>query len=737
MKHLLRIFLFASFLFSCVPLRAQWERIGWQGGKIDISAQLGKTLYGTSLQGIHKSTDFGKTWKSFQSGLPVSELPTYHLYSYPTTDGEYLYLTNEPKPIWPFISENGLYFCKEKDTAWTFIKIAPIPTPLPFKYSTSCYFYSEDTLISYFRQNSTPDSLDGLYVSTNRGSSWNKRDHILPNRTTYYFRNGTRIFRTSWLQDYLNDTAYCEYSKTDNLGTTWEYLQVPWSDSLFVSYYAPDDQVLFAQTRNIMPESRVEFLYRSTDNGITWKIPNGKLPSTEHAWEIDFIKKFGSALFMFVEEYTDIGRIYTLYSSTDLGASWNTIALPDTVMKKGRLFGKADNLLFSYAKVQPTIYFRTDSSFRSLKEVSFDQALCNNGFINYVSGTTLYSCKSNYYSDSFYVSIDNGLTWESHLFFEHNYLNPSKWVKDGNYLYAAGSDPNTYLQQLYRSTDDGNSWTLFSRFPRHIEINQILPNGDTLLAGFGTFGTDTILVTIDGGRSWVDIQTPLAQFGIRDYDISYTEKLLRVSSSTQYAYISSDLGTTWAQEGFPGSPFGATGSASLLRNNWYTATERKSDLNEDFYGLFRVNNDGSSWRRCIGLDSNLTTLPQKLSEGSKGVVFVPSFSKMSESNPNNSGRNALFYSEDEGSTWHQVGEYFIDGTEFWEGSEYLFMAGSTSLWRFPKSALPLRVSKAKSITSISINECYPNPASSKMRISYSIPKRSHVSLSVFDITGKE
>jgi hypothetical protein len=65
------------------------------------------------------------------------------------------------------------------------------------------------------------------------------------------------------------------------------------------------------------------------------------------------------------------------------------------------------------------------------------------------------------------------------------------------------------------------------------------------------------------------------------------------------------------------------------------------------------------------------------------------------------------------------------------------MAGRSELWRFPKSALPLRVANSKNISTISIGECYPNPASSEMRISYSIPKRSNVVLSVFDMTGKE
>jgi hypothetical protein len=78
-----------------------------------------------------------------------------------------------------------------------------------------------------------------------------------------------------------------------------------------------------------------------------------------------------------------------------------------------------------------------------------------------------------------------------------------------------------------------------------------------------------------------------------------------------------------------------------------------------------------------------------------------------------------------------------DGYYLFSGSDYYFISGEKALWRLPKSSLPLSVGLTKSSPSISITNCFPNPATTEMRINYTIPKRSEVSLSVFDIKGKE
>ena len=54
----------------------------------------------------------------------------------------------------------------------------------------------------------------------------------------------------------------------------------------------------------------------------------------------------------------------------------------------------------------------------------------------------------------------------------------------------------------------------------------------------------------------------------------------------------------------------------------------------------------------------------------------------------------------------------------------------------PKTAIPSKVSETKSISSISITDCFPNPASASTHISFSIPTRNDVQLEAFDVMGR-
>ena len=101
------------------------------------------------------------------------------------------------------------------------------------------------------------------------------------------------------------------------------------------------------------------------------------------------------------------------------------------------------------------------------------------------------------------------------------------------------------------------------------------------------------------------------------------------------------------------------------------------------------------------------------------------------------GRNALFYSIDSGKNWQQLNDYYTDAADLFIGSEYLFISGLNALWRMPKSAIPAKVTQSKNISSISITDCFPNPATSSTRMTYSLPIHSDVQLEAFDVMGRK
>src|SRR6266550_2608285 len=69
-KRFLFVLVIASVIYPKILL-CQCERIGWQGGSLNIAAQLGKTFIGIA-ESIYRSDDEGKSWYLFTKGIPNS-----------------------------------------------------------------------------------------------------------------------------------------------------------------------------------------------------------------------------------------------------------------------------------------------------------------------------------------------------------------------------------------------------------------------------------------------------------------------------------------------------------------------------------------------------------------------------------------------------------------------------------------------------------------------------------------
>ena len=156
MKHFLKVVLFSLIvLFGSSTLHAQeWEKIGWQGGKIYPSGQLGNTLYSISNLTVYRSTDWGQTWTIFSSGLPISTAISDDLSFIQLNDCICIDLSSTSLP------EAGLFYSKENDNSWSFKKISTIG-----KVSPKILFWSGDSILSY-RDSKGLDDQDGFYFQS-------------------------------------------------------------------------------------------------------------------------------------------------------------------------------------------------------------------------------------------------------------------------------------------------------------------------------------------------------------------------------------------------------------------------------------------------------------------------------------------------------------------------------------------------------------------------------------------
>ena len=739
MKHLLRIFLSSAIsLVGLMKLHAQeWEQVGWQGGEIQIQAQLGNTLYGASGDAFYKSTDVGKTWSMFRAGLPLNSFTfriSLNLEEALRTDNKYLYLNNGG------YHEPGVYFCSENDASWSFRKYSLINGSYPSTSPLRTFSISQDSILTYYHKYSyQSDSSDGFYLSIDNGITWKLHATVL---TTSNYVQLARLKKRIFMEIAMYDTSKKTYRnkilKSDNLGLTWDTLITPWSNSSDANLYVLSDSILFAQILGNNPGDSSQSLFKSIDRGVTWDIPKGPLPSKYDTWDIDFLKVIGKKLFMFVEDLSKPDR-YRLYSSNDLGDDWRRILLPDTNMQLPDIFGIDNNYILSYLKDQ-IAYFSTDSTFEKLTRVYFNQALSNAGNLLYVSGANLYgsfiSSSGSYpgvlYTDSILTSPDNGITWTPKLFLANNRLNGLNWLEDGLNLYATGKEKINQHACIYKSTDKGTSWAISSTLSLSSDISQFYIHRDTIIVKLDSANYSApsqLWVSIDGGKSWVVLSTPFVNYGIDYFGMSVQDGSILLSSN-QYFFSSADLGLSWRQLTYQNFPGGYESGMYLVGNKNFFNT-----INESLHYIYKsyyTVDSGFHWTKCAGLDTNMICIPSKFRDG----VFYSVCYSPDDHNPYNEGRNALFYSRDTGNSWYQLGSYFTNATDFFSGSEYYFMAGSAELWRLPKSALSVKPPQQKNISSLSMN-CFPNPATTSTRISYSIPKRSDVLVQAFDVMGRE
>ena len=701
MKHTFRLLLFTLItLAGFAPLHAQWEKIGWEGGgQVEIKAQLGNTLYGIANYSVYKSTDWGKSWNFFHDGLPQDSFFCSNLQF--TVRNHTLFIEFYP-PLTNLydLFKTGAYFCNESDNKWSFKEISQING----SQHNHILFWSGDSVF-VFRGLGT-DSHDGYYFSPDGGISWQNRMIGVTGPSFYGFYD-PYSFRSFYLISVVGKNL-----RTKDLGITWDSIGLPAhnssviSDSIILHYYS---------------DSLISGLFRSSDFGFTWNIVNdfgGENPDLQYSY---IIKTIGKKCFII--HNLESSTYHKEYVSDDLGEHWKRIIALDSAIEVLDIFGKTNFYIF----VTSIGNFTTDSSFATFTPLVSNEkgVMANDRTLVGVIGRNLFGlpdARKHTFYDSLMISTDNGSTWSQELFFNKNKLDNHRWFIDRNQVYASGIQKDS-LPCLFRTSDEGKSWVIETTFSSKDSIRQFFVQNDTIVV---TRKKD-FLISIDGGLSWISDAYPQISDSV---NMTYRNgKTIFLNLNTGIITYSVNLFQWVSENPFYSSPNQVYGPY-IFGDRWFVYIGKGSNTPYLFYGIFEKT---GSREGAKGIPNNfMVTLPN-CDDGS--VIYATNYNRGSPWT--SQGRTALYYSLDSGSKWKQLGDYVTNSPDVFIGSDYIFLAGPTELWRGPKPTIPSGVAQTKSIPSITINECYPNPAKSEMRISYSIPKRSDVVLNVFDITGKE
>ncbi len=441
----------------------------------------------------------------------------------------------------------------------------------------------------------------GLLKTTDAGQTWTQIPTILPS------------------------SSYCIYAFDENLillgSTTGNILRSTDGGTSWSTIYAAGTSLIwninFVNADTGMVVGIDAPIAVTTDAGLTWTLRNTGIPATSDFFDIDIRQ---NTIYI-------TGDSYDIYSTTDLGVTWNAIDYTDP------------------------------SS-------------------SWVAGTF----KSGFISDNEFVTVGSYGIVNKTIISPNSTIAFGKWLKAGiTYdiwaesptgrvilVGSAGISGVTFDQAMY-STDGGITWAIATNASSAVTFYSL--SMVSSLVGYAACADHYVYKTTDGGASWIQVTQPIVSLSDLRTASFLDENNGYVFGEAGLGYKTTDGGTTWTAltTGITGTLYGshfldvnngficgATGTISKTTDGGTTFTALNSNNTSTIYTVYMVNANvgyasGSSGRVRKTIDGGATWTTVDVGNTSPALYDIQFRDENNGITVGSTGRT--YSTTDGGATW--------------------------------------------------------------------------------------
>jgi photosystem II stability/assembly factor-like uncharacterized protein len=325
--------------------------------------------------------------------------------------------------------------------------------------------------------------------------------------------------------------------------------------------------------------------------------------------------------------------------------------------------------------------------------------------------------------NGFYKTTDGGLNWTHPDIPVEATIIDIEMIDEQKFIYGSSNG------MIYKTTDGGNTWsqkffnpslTTFINYIKMFDADNGIAMGDALSAGLPA----VFLKTADGGETWVSINDNA--FGSYSGDTWRRLDFINISTgyfyqsgiSPQKLYKTTDGGTSWNE---------VNSHSNIALIKFYDEQIGLFSTIPD-YQVYKSVNGAISWEPLTLTFPDWPADFEFLTDDPSKIWFA--------------SKSKLYFSDDTAATFQ---EQFISSESIYIRD--IHCVDEKTVWLLADNGLVFRTTNGNMVTAISedlkpltdfrLYQNYSNPFNPSTNISYNLPVRCSVLLTVYDILGNE